>query len=45
MSFQISLCDRSKIIVPESDRMKVHSKSGGGGGGGGEGEFLTVLVC
>ena len=32
MSFQISLCDRSKNIVNQTE-WKVHSKRGGGGGG------------
>ena len=39
MSFQISLCDRSRIIVNQTDESSL--KEGGGGGG----EFLTVLVC
>ena len=39
MSFQISPCDRSKIIVNQTE-WKFTQR-----GGEGEGEFLTVLVC
>ena len=39
MSFQISLCDRSKIIVNQTEWKFSQRRVGG------RGEFLTNLVC
>ena len=41
MSFQISLCHRSKIIVNQTEWKFIQI----GGEGGGRGEIWTVLVC